>query len=115
MDIFQIDFRQTPDALSSLLEDYSACHHLLFRNDLPSPVLFPGTFTFRSCVAVLPQVRDLTASDHSSLLYTALRGRNMPLSYRTDPEGVEWGFSALINDHANESCDDLLSYIHAVR
>ena len=115
MDIFQIDFRQTPDALSSLLEDYSACHHLLFRNDLPSPVLFPGTFTFRSCVAVLPQVRDLTVGDHSSLLYTALRGRNMPLSYRTDPEGVEWGFSALINDHANESCDDLLSYIHAVR
>ena len=111
LDIFQIDFRQSPELVSSLTEDLTACHHLLCRGENSLPTLFPAAFSFQSCVAVLPQAREFLADEDSALLFAALRGKGMPLSFRTDREEVEWAFSALLYDHKNESCDALQDYI----
>ena len=48
-------------------------------------------------VAAFEPLADLSSDPASSALIGALRGKGMPLSYKTDREAVEWAFSALLS------------------
>ncbi len=59
--------------------------------------LFPSSFRFDAFRPQLPSLTDLSSDPASSALIGALRGKGMPLSYKTDREAVEWAFSVLLS------------------
>ena len=69
--------------------------------------LFPSSFRFDAFRPQLPSLTDLSSDPASSVLIGALRGKGMPLSYKTDREAVEWAFSALLsrNDFSQSFSD----------
>ena len=80
-----------------------------------TPSLFPTCFSFDSCTVVLPQAREFTSDPDSMALLSALRGKGIPLSYRTDREAVEWAFTCLLDHHLNDSLSAFLDYVNAIR
>jgi len=58
--------------------------------------LFPSSFRFIAFHPRLPSLSDLSDSDSSALI-GALRGKGIPLSYKTDREAVEWAFSSMLS------------------
>ena len=92
----------------ALLQDLNACRQLFSGRD--DVAFFRTRFTSSVIKPALPGQDALRGNAASSLLLTALRGENMPLSFRTDPEAVEWSFSSLL-----ESGDGSLGPLLAMR
>ena len=86
LDIFYIADRDPDPLISAFVEDLNT--------DCP---LFPSSFRFAAFRPQLPSLADLSSDPASSALIGALRGKGMPLSYKTDREAVEWAFSALLS------------------
>ena len=86
LDIFYIADRESDPLISAFVEDLNT--------DCP---LFPSSFRFDVFRPQLPSLADLSSDPASSALIGALRGKGMPLSYKTDREAVEWTFSALLS------------------
>ena len=89
LDILQICDAEPESMLPSLVRDlnggcplfYSSFHFLAFRPQLPS-------------------LSELSSDPASCALIGALRGKGIPLSYKTDREAVEWAFASLL-DHSD--------------
>ena len=62
--------------------------------------LFSSSFRFDAFSPRLPSLADLSSDPATALLIGALRGKGIPLSYKTDREAVEWAFAALLSDPA---------------
>ena len=110
LDIFQLSPGRVEQSLSSFFHGITGIHDFLSDHAEDFP-LFPVRFSFSSSAVVLPQAREFTAGGDSDLLFAALRGRNMPLSYKTDREAVEWAFSYLLTERANDSCEEFLRFV----
>ena len=99
LDILHISDIDPDPVLPSLIHDLNQAHDLLSENG--NDALFPSSFVFDSIRPVLPSVRSLSESAPSAALLAALRGKGVPLSYKTDREAVEWAFSSLLSSEAD--------------
>jgi len=102
LDILHICDAESQGILPALVQDLNS--------DYP---LFASTFQFDSFRPVLPSLSDLASDPASSSLISALRGKGIPLSYKTDREAVEWAFTSLL-DHS-DSLDRLTAWIERIR
>ena len=114
LEIFHLSSRAVDQSLSSFIRSLSGFHDFLSENRSDIP-LFPARFSFSSCTAVLPQHREFSSGGDPSLLLSSLRGRNMPLSYKTDREAVEWAFSYLLTEKANSSLEEFHTFVDRIR
>lgn len=92
--ILQISFHENDLPVSSLTEDLNTAHRFLSGTN---PFLFPSSFDYSEARVDLPALRSLSSDASSEALIGALRGRDIPLSYRTDREAVEWAFTSLLS------------------
>ena len=83
----------------ALIADLNECQRLFAGSG--GIAFFRTRYTSVTMRPVLPPQRELAESGASGLLLAALRGKNMPLSYRTDREAVEWAFSSLLDAEAD--------------
>ena len=113
LDIFQISDREQDPILPSLIRDLNQSSSLLLRKDNIS--LFPSSFQYEFFRLSLPSVQNLSGDAPSAALLGALRGKGMPLSYKTDREAVEWAFSVLLSDPENESAGPLFAWVRKIR
>ena len=90
-----------------MIRDLNQAHALFNRADNKS--FFPSSFSYASFRPELPSIGTLSSDKSSASLLTALRGKGVPLSYKTDREAVEWAFSALLSSSDTE---DLLPLRH---
>ena len=96
LDILHICDGEPDPVVPRLAADLNRVHALLAVPD--NDTLFPSSFAFDTFRPVLPSHRVLSAAPASAVLLDALRGKGVPLSYKTDREAVEWGFSVLLSD-----------------
>ena len=96
LDIFHITDRPVDPVLVPMIRDLNQAHVLFERADNNS--FFPSSFAYASFRPELPSIGMLSSDPSSASLLTALRGKGVPLSYKTDREAVEWAFSALLAD-----------------
>ena len=95
LDILHIADREPDPILPPLVCDLDQAHLMLFREDNHS--LFPSSFHFDVYRPQLPSSISFAEDAPSSALLDALRGKGIPLSYKTDREAVEWAFSVLFS------------------
>lgn len=101
LDILYIADCEADPILPPLIRDLNLAHNLLFRENNPS--LFPSSFEYEAFRPKLPSVRILSEDPASAALLSALRGKGMPFSYKTDREAVEWAFSALLSEASGDN------------
>ena len=87
LDILHICDAEPESMLPPLVQDLNG--------DCP---LFASSFRFAAFRPQLPSLSGLASDPASSALIGALRGKGIPLSYKTDREAVEWAFASLL-DH----------------
>ncbi len=85
----------------SLTRDLQACHRLM--GEEQSLPFFRTALGVETVRPRLPDRSVLCGGDASSLLLSALRGPDMPLSLQHDREAVEWAFSALLSSDAEDA------------
>ena len=100
LDILHITDNEPDPVIPRLTADMNRVHALLDAPD--NDTLFPSSFVFDSFRPVLPSHQVLSGDPASSVLLGALRGKGVPLSYKTDRDAVEWAFSVLLSDHESE-------------
>ena len=105
LDILRISDSACDLPIPALTGDLNRLHAYL-SGETSSP-LFPSSFRFSSDTVQLPPLRSFAADPASESLISALRGKGIPLSYRTDREAVEWAFSSLL---AGNDPDILVSW-----
>ena len=86
LDILHICDAEPESLLPALVRDLNS--------DCP---LFASSFRFEAFRPQLPSVTELSSDPSSSALIGALRGKGVPLSYKTDREAVEWAFASLLD------------------
>ena len=113
LDILHITDREPDSVLPLLIEDLNSAHILLHHKDNHS--LFPSSFRYESNRLHLPSARSLSEDASSAALLSALRGKGAPLSYKTDREAVEWAFSKLLADPADDSAASFHTWIRKIQ
>ena len=113
LDILHITDAETDPVLAPMIRDLNQIHSLLGSEDNIS--LFPSSFVFQSCRPHLPSLSELSGDTASSALLGALRGKGIPLSYKTDPEAVEWAFSVMLSDPLPDTLSPLDAWFHRIR
>ena len=94
LDILEITDSPSDLPVSSLAEDMNLLCR--FFSGGGSSRLFPSSFRVSSDTVRLPSLRDIASDPASEALLAVLRGRGIPLSFRTDREAVEWALSSLL-------------------
>ncbi|MBP5726426.1 MAG: hypothetical protein J6Y48_05060 [Clostridia bacterium] len=104
LDIFHITDRQPDPVLVPMIRDLNQAHKLFKRADNRS--FFPSSFSYASYQPELPSISVLSSDPASASLLAALRGKGVPLSYKTDREAVEWAFSAFLSSFGENGDED---------
>ena len=112
LDIMYITDRDVDPVLPPLIRDLNQADILLSHPD--NRCLFPSSFYFESFRPELPSVQSLSKDKPSEALLTALRGKGIPLSYKTDREAVEWAFSAMLSDAGSNAAAPFHTWIRKV-
>ena len=113
LDIFHITDRPVDPILVPMIRDLNQAHVLFNRADNNS--FFPSSFAYASFRPELPSIGTLSSDSSSAALLTALRGKGVPLSYKTEREAVEWAFSALLSAADAESLHSLHAYLDKLK
>ena len=113
LDILHVSDREADPLPALLVRDLNQAHALLA--DPENVSLFPSSFIFDFCRPQLPSGRSLSEDASAAALLDALRGRGLPLSYKTDREAVEWAFSALLSDPADPAAAPLFAWFERLR
>ena len=113
LDILHIADRETDPVIPSLIRDLNQMHSLLSREGNAS--LFPSAFQYESFRPQLPSVLSLSEDPASAALLDALRGKGIPLSYKTDREAVEWAFSSLLSGPDSDAVQPFLNWMQKIR
>ena len=113
LDILHIADREADPVLPPLVMDLNSVHSLL--SDEKNNSLFPSSFCYESFRPLLPSVRSLSEDAATAALLGALRGKGLPLSYKTDRDAVEWAFSSLLSDPSAEQADPIHAWIEKIR
>ena len=113
LDVFCISsHKSADDQIQALASDLTDVHHILEQSGEAS--LFPNTFRFDSCSPEFRSAKELSENPCDSLLISALRGKDVPLSFRTDREAVEWCFADLLSRPDNPSVFPLIQWIERI-
>lgn len=109
LDIFHLSSHPVDKSLCTLISTLNGFHESFpdIGQDFP---FFHTRFSFGCSTVILPNSSELASDNDSELLYAALRGRKMPLSYKTDREAAEWSFSYLLSKKPNDSCDRFFDF-----
>lgn len=86
LDILYLSDAEPDSMLSAFVQD--------FNRDCP---FFSSSFRYDAFRVQLPSLQEVAPDPSTSALIGALRGKNIPLSYRTDREAVEWAFAVLLD------------------
>ena len=113
LDIVHLSDQDTDPVLRRMVQDLNQACDLLRHPDNTS--FFPSSFSFESFRPQLPGLQELSVRPSASALLDALRGKGIPLSYKTDREAVEWAFSVLLSDPDSSSLMPLRSWINRIR
>ena len=113
LDIFHITDRPADPILVPMIRDLNQAHTLFDRADNTS--FFPSSFAYASFRPELPSISTLSSDPSSAALLTALRGKGVPLSYKTDREAVEWAFSALLSSADGEGLRSLHTFLDKLK
>ena len=113
LDILHIADAEPDPVLPPLVRDLNRIHSLLLYPDNRS--LFPSSFEYASFRPQLPSLQSLSGDPASAALLGALRGKGIPLSYKTDREAVEWAFSVLVSAEGGPEADPLRSWVKQIR
>jgi len=114
LDIFHISSASVDQTLPGLISAMNGFHEAV-PDVSPDFPFFRTGFSFGFSTVILPSSNEITDHNDSGLLYTALRGKNTPLSFKTDREAVEWSFSYLLSERPNQSCDPLFTFIGRIQ
>ena len=95
LDILHLSDEDPDPVLPLLVSDLNRVHTLL--SSVDHPYLFPSSFRYDTCRLPLPSVRELASDPSSEAFLDAVRGKGVPLSYRTDREAVDWVVSVLLS------------------
>ena len=87
LDILHLSDTEPDSLLPSLVRDLN--------RDCP---LFPSSFRYDAFRPQLPSLSELSSDPASAELIASLRGKGIPLSYKTDREAAEWAFASIL-DH----------------
>ena len=109
LDVFFITDSEADPVLPPLVRDLNQVHSLL--SDPENTSLFPSSFSYMSFRPALPSLHSLTKDPSSAALIGALRGKGIPLSYKTDREAVEWAFSMLLSGGSDGTFSPFFSWI----
>ena len=112
LDILHITDGEANPVLPPLIRDLNRMHELLQRPD--NDTLFPSSFVYDFCRPVLPSVQSLSEDPATSALVGALRGRGIPLSYKTDREAVEWAFSLLLSRSLSDGLSSFSAWLQRI-
>ena len=112
--LFRISSSAPSEVTDALLEDLNNCCAVFSGRD--DVAFFRTHFSSRFFRPALPDRAALTGngSPASAELLAALRGKDMPLSYHTDREAVEWAFSSLIGS-GSEQAGPFLDLLEEIR
>ena len=113
LDILHISDQDPDSVLAALLRDINRANTMLQHEGNRS--LFPSSFTYECFRPRLPSVRMLSEDASSAALLAALRGKDIPLSYKTDREAVEWAFSALLSSADSEATAPFDTWVCKIR
>lgn len=113
LDIFFISDNETDPVIPPLVRDLNQVHTLLSSPENLS--LFPSSFHYEAIRPQLPSLRKLTEEPASAALIGALRGKGIPLSYKTDREAVEWAFSVLLSDNSSGAFAPFFSWTQKIQ
>ena len=112
LDILHITDCDADPVLPALVADLNRMHGLLQHPD--NDTLFPSSFVFDSFRPRFPSAQRLAAGPSASALVGALRGKGIPLSYKTDREAVEWAFSLLLSGSDPDGLSALDAWLRRV-
>ena len=113
LDILHIADREPDPVLPPLIRDLNQAHTMLLHEGNLS--LFPSSFTYEAYRPHLPSARSLSEDVSSAALLSALRGKGVPLSYKSDREAVEWAFSALLTVPETSGADPFHAWIRKIQ
>lgn len=108
LDILHITDSESDPVIPPMVRDMNRIHSLL--SDPENSSLFPSSFVYASCRPSLPALHSLSGDTASSALLGALRGRGIPLSYKTDREAVDWAFSVYLSGNTGGESDPLRAW-----
>ena len=97
-----------PEA-SSLAEALTTCNQLIEKTGQAG--FFPACFSLRSCHPVFRSTEELSENPDTALLFSALRGKGLPLSLQTDPSAVEWCFADLLSRPEDPSIQPFYAWL----
>ena len=93
LDILHVSSDESDIPAAAFAEDLNSAHHLFADDRLP--FLFPSSFCFTRMVITLPPLSSVISHSSSEALISALRGKGIPLAYKTDREAVEWALASM--------------------
>lgn len=108
-----VSSRSSHPEAASLADSLSFCHRLMA--EAGEKNLFQTEFCFQGCVPSFRSVRSLSEDPDASLLFSALRGKGLPLSLQTDREAVEWCFADLLSRPDDPSVCNLFDWLEALQ
>ena len=90
LNIYRITESAPSGLTEAFLNDLNTCRTMFAgQKDM---VWFRTAFSLYTAQPYMPSADELCVCENDRLLLSALRGENMPLSYRTDAEAAGWGF-----------------------
>ena len=113
LDILHITDTDADPVLPPLIRDLNTAHSLLLSEN--NRCLFPSSFLYESFRPQLPSSLSLRENSSAAALLGALRGKGIPLSYKTDREAVEWSFSVLLSDPRSETAAPFFAWIRKIQ
>ena len=113
LSVLHVSSRSGDDsALTARLKDLNGCRPLFASvEDLP---LFRTEYSYERWVPAPADPVALSSCEEDALLLSALRGRGIPLSYKTDRDALEWAFSVMLSDRP-DSCEPLNHFVSGIR
>lgn len=112
LDVLHITDEETDSLLPLLIRDLNQAHD--FFTSPENTYFFPSSFTFDSFRLRLPSVRELSEDPASGSFLDAVRGKGMPLSYKTDREAVDWAVSVLLSGRLTDSFQPLSAWLQRI-
>lgn len=113
LDILHLSDESAASLIPALTDDLNRAHTLF--SDPDNASLFPSSFLFQSFRPVFPTLNTLVKNPASAALLDALRGKGIPLSYKTDAEAVDLAFSFLLSDRGAKTMEPFETWCCRIR
>ena len=112
LDILHITDDESDPVLPFLIQDLNQVHSVFSSKE--NTLFFPSSFIFNSFRMRLPSFRELSKGLSCESFLNAVRGKGMPLSYKTDREAVDWAVSVLLSSQLSDSYQPLAEWLQRI-